>query len=93
MFIFISEMSTMKFLFLLLLRNAFIVYLFKGNVRFHSNDGINSKTPPPPPLSSSTSPDAKNRPVSPRVEEFQKKMREKTPIGKLGSLHPIEKFV
>lgn len=67
------------------------MFVFKGNVRFHSHDGINS--PPPPPLSSSTSPDAHKRPVSPRLEEFQKKMREKTPIGKLGSLHPIEKFL
>lgn len=25
----------------------------------------------------------KNRPISPRMEEFQKKLREKTPIGKL----------
>lgn len=69
------------------------MYNFEGNVRFHSNDGIKTPSPPPPPMSSSTSPDAKNRPVSPRLEEFQKKLREKTPIGKLGSLHSIENFV
>lgn len=54
---------------------------------------MNSKRPtppPPPPQSASTSSDAHNRPISPRLEEFQKKLREKTPIGKLGSLHPIE---
>lgn len=71
---------------------AFIAYFLKGNIRFHSNDGVNSKIPPPPPLSSSTSSDAQNRPVSPRLEEFQKKLREKTPIGKLGSLHPNRVF-
>lgn len=54
-----------------------------GNVRFHSNEDVNSKQPPPPPTDS----ESKNRPISPRMEEFQKKLRAKTPIGKLGSLH------
>ncbi|XP_026469239.1 succinate dehydrogenase assembly factor 4, mitochondrial-like [Ctenocephalides felis] len=40
--------------------------------------------------SSKPSPDSK--PVSPRIEEFRKKLREKTPIGKLDELdkHPYQ---
>lgn len=47
-----------------------------GN-RYHSNDSTNE--PPAPPTDAKN----KNRPISPRMEDFQKKLREKTPIGKL----------
>lgn len=50
-----------------------------GNFRFHSNDSVNSTEPPPPPSDSN-----QKRPISPRMEEFQQKLRGKTPIGKLG---------
>lgn len=59
-------------------------------MRFHSNDDTNKSPPPPPPPP--TDSDAKNRPISPRMEEFQKKLREKTPIGKLGMLIAAKKF-
>lgn len=52
------------------------------NIRFHSHDSDNSKGPPPPPSDAN-----QNRPISPRMEEFQKKLRAKTPIGKLGQLN------
>lgn len=61
--------------------NYLVKNLVIGNVRFHSNDEINSKTPPPPPSTDSAN---KNRPISPRMEEFQEKLRAKTPIGRLG---------
>lgn len=56
-------------------QNSFVL----GNVRFHSNDGNKSPSPPPPASESSD----KNRPISPRMEEFQQKLRAKTPIGRL----------
>ncbi|XP_055300956.1 succinate dehydrogenase assembly factor 4, mitochondrial [Sitodiplosis mosellana] len=61
-----------------LILRRFLPSFTLSNMRFHSNDSINSKTPPPPPSESD-----QKRPISPRMEEFQKKLREKTPIGKL----------
>lgn len=55
-----------------------------GSVRFHSNDETTTSKPPAPPTESNV----KNRPISPRMEEFQKKLREKTPIGKLDQSGP-----
>lgn len=46
--------------------------------RSHSNES-SSNQPPNPPSDSNN----KNRVISPRMEEFQKKLRGKTPIGKL----------
>lgn len=54
------------------------VFLFWN--RCHSKDSTNNHNEPPAPPTDSS---AKNRPISPRMEEFQKKLREKTPIGKL----------
>uniref|UniRef100_A0A2M4C412 Succinate dehydrogenase assembly factor 4, mitochondrial n=1 Tax=Anopheles marajoara TaxID=58244 RepID=A0A2M4C412_9DIPT len=42
---------------------------------------------------STNKPPTDNKPVSPRMEEFQKKLREKTPIGKLDEIvgkHPYQ---
>lgn len=49
----------------------------------------NKSEPPAPPTSSNKT----NRPISPRMEEFQKKLREKTPIGRLDEIegnHPYQ---
>lgn len=55
-------------------------FRFVGCIRHHSGDQHAGDEPPAPPTESTSN---KNRPISPRMEEFQKKLREKTPIGKL----------
>lgn len=62
------------------------MFFIADNIRLHSTDG---KEPPPPPTESKIG----GRPISPRMEEFQKKLREKTPIGRLDQTegrHPYQ---
>lgn len=68
-----------------MIKNIVLDSFVLGNVRFHSND--ENKSPPPPASDSSN----QNRPISPRMEEFQQKLRAKTPIGRLGELGSREK--
>lgn len=80
-----------------LLCHIFDIFLVRQSIYTTSTLSHNEDKPPAPP----TDEEKSDRPVSPRIADFQKKLREKTPIGKLDQSlgqhpyqekQPLEKF-